>query len=68
MGRFRVRCGKEQERWPYGHEKERKSVPDRGTEVKGISRRMWQRPGIREVTKNQWGDLICDSQLWEYGT
>jgi hypothetical protein len=44
------RCGEE---WPDGHENEWKSATDGGWGGRGTSRK-GQRPGIREVPKNQW--------------
>ena len=51
---FKIRCGEGQERWLDGHKSRWKFVAFRGEEVGGISR-MRQRPGIREMPKNQWG-------------
>ena len=46
--------GEGQERWPDGLENEWKSATDRAGEVGDTSRTI-QRPGPREMPKNQWG-------------
>jgi hypothetical protein len=48
--------GKER-RWPDSH------ATKGGEEVGGISG-MRQRPGIRGLSNNQWGNLSSDSQYW----
>ena len=50
--RCRIRFGEGQEKWPDSQDNEWNSANDRGEEVVGISRTI-QRPGIREVPKNQ---------------
>jgi hypothetical protein len=71
MGRglwgFSIGYREGQERWLDSRENEWKSATDGGEEVEGISR-MRQRPRIRDVPKNQCGDLSCDSLHWGCGT
>lgn len=38
-----------------------------GEDVRRISKRR-QRPWVREVPENHWGQLSWDSYLWAYGT
>lgn len=64
---FKIRCREEQARRLDGHKNEWKSEADGGEEVRRISRRR-QRPWVREIPEEQWGDLSCDSILWAYGT
>lgn len=51
----------DKERWLDGRENEGEYAVDRGEEVGNI-RRTRKRPGMREVTKNQWGDLSLNSK------
>ena len=51
IGRLKIRCGEEQERWIFDHKNEQKSTIDRD-EVSHISR-IRQRTGIRKAHKNQ---------------
>jgi hypothetical protein len=50
--KFMIKCGERQKRGPDGHDIQQKSATDRNRDMEG-SWRTWQRPGLRQGSKNQ---------------